>query len=125
MLTIKEIDTSDSIADAKILLTEYGDYMYKELNLVDGKTSFYKSLNNFPGEQYNKPQGVFLIAYSNGIPAGCVGLRKFNEDSCEMKRLYVNPKFRGLDLGAKLSEEIIKYARDFGYKRMLLDTNKE
>ncbi len=125
MVTIKEIDNANSISEAKILLTEYGDYMYNELNLSDGKTSFYRSLNNFPGKEYDRPNGAFLIAYANNIPSGCVGLRRFDKDSCEMKRLYVNAKFRGLDIGGKLCEAIIKLAKEYGNKRMMLDTNKE
>ena len=71
---------------------------------------------------YGPPDGAFLLAEQNGMYIGCVALRKFAQDTCEMKRLYVSPNGRGQGVGRILAEGIISAARQRGYARMLLDT---
>ena len=125
MLFIKQLDTPQTIADAYQLLTEYGNYMYKELDFIDGKDSFYEKLKKFPGEEYEKPNGVFIVVYYNDKPAGCVGLRRFDNTACEMKRMYLRPAYRGLKIGDRLCVKVIQLAKGLGFTKMLLDTNRE
>lgn len=99
--------------------------MYEELGLIAGKDSFQKEMDSFPGDKYMAPDGTFFLALYNNEPAGCIGLRRFDSTSCEMKRMYVKPEFRGSGIGIKLCEVFLETARLYGYARVLLDTNKE
>ncbi len=72
--------------------------------------------------KYGLPEGRLYLACCGGTPAGCIGLRKIDKENCEMKRLYVRPRFRGAHIGARLVDRVIADARAVGYSHMLLDT---
>lgn len=98
--------------------------------LLVGEPSFagYLSLQNYDEEvrhleqKYGMPGGRLYLALWNGEPAGCIGLRRMDEENCEMKRLYVRPQYRDKHIGGKLVRQVIDDARDIGYSHILLDT---
>ncbi len=71
---------------------------------------------------YVPPHGALLIAQVDGDTAGCVALRCLNDQTGEMKRLYVRPAFRSWGLGKHLVEAAIEAARRAGYSALRLDT---
>ena len=82
---------------------------------------FAEEVANLPGA-YGETDGRLFFAEVEGRPAGCVGIRRFSEGVCEMKRLYIDPEMRGRGLGRQLALEAIKTAQTLGYRRILLDT---
>ncbi|MBD5106284.1 MAG: GNAT family N-acetyltransferase [Lachnospiraceae bacterium] len=72
--------------------------------------------------KYGVPYGRLYLAYCDGEAAGCIGLRKIDEQNCEMKRLYVRTQFRGKKIGEEMVQKIIMDAKEIGYSYMLLDT---
>ncbi len=105
------------IQDARTLFEEYHEWL--GLNLCF--QNFDKELASLPGE-YVPPHGRLLLASKDDRVAGCIALRKLDEGTCEMKRLYVRPDFQGTGLGRLLAESLIEVAREIGYQRMRLDT---
>ena len=83
--------------------------------------NFDRELVELPG-RYAPPSGRLLLAMDHGQAVGCVALRRLEQDSCEMKRLYVRPTARGQKIGRQLADAIITSAREIGYERMRLDT---
>ncbi len=82
---------------------------------------FDTELGTLPGA-YAPPSGRILLAWVEGEPAGCVALRRIDDERCEMKRMYVRPAYRGIGLGRALSEAVLAEARAIGYRFMRLDT---
>ena len=72
--------------------------------------------------KYGRPDGRLYLALWEGEAAGCIALRKLDEQRCEMKRLYVRPAFRGHKIGETLMNRVIADAKAIGYRYMLLDT---
>jgi len=89
-------------------LREYADSLGVDLSFQDFES------------ELADPLGFYeLVLLAEG---GCVALRRIDERTCEMKRLYVRPSARGSGLGRRLAEAVIAEARARGYSRMLLDT---
>ena len=84
--------------------------------------SFDLTFQDFESEVAD-PLGFYeLVLLTEG---GCVALRRIDELTCEMKRLFVRPAARGSGLGRQLAEAVIAEARARGYRRMVLDTVPE
>lgn len=72
--------------------------------------------------RYGPPSGRAFLARRNGDVVGCGAYRRRSDEFCEMKRLFVPDRFRGLGLGRKLSAALITSAKEDGFKLMRLDT---
>ena len=81
-----------------------------------------------PGE-FAQPQGILFLAFVDGEVAGCCAMRPLDladfPNACEMKRLYVRARFRGLGLGRQLVEATLDAARMSQYASIFLDTIDE
>ena len=67
-----------------------------------------------PESKYGMPEGRLYLAYWDGQLAGCIGLRKLDEERGELKRLYVRPDFRGHRIGEQLIRRILDDAHEIG-----------
>jgi putative acetyltransferase len=116
-LSILQAESPRQIAQARELFLEYEQSLGVSLCFQN----FDQELAGLPGD-YAPPSGRLLLAEVKGELAGCVALHEFEAKICEMKRLYLRPKFRGRGLGRVLAETIMAEARKIGYQRMRLDT---
>jgi Acetyltransferases len=107
------ISPTDDLTVVRELITEYTNSLGVDLSFqdldheLDTLAQFYEQI---------------FVAREDNRAAGCVALRRIDDTTCEMKRLYIRPEFRGHDLGRHLAEHVINEARQRGYQRMRLDT---
>ena len=66
--------------------------------------------------------GALLMGYENGIPVGCIAIKKVDEKTCEAKRLFIKPEYRGKGYARILLESILSKARELGFTKVSLTT---
>src|SRR3954470_1060252 len=99
MAEIIEATTPEHMDEARRLFTEYEDWLEVSLCFQ----GFQEELDTLPGK-YAPPKGRLLFAMNGEDVAGCVAFRPIDEETCEMKRLFVRPAFQGSGLGRELIE---------------------
>lgn len=116
-VSIAPVETADALAQVRALFEEY----WNSFGFTPCFQNFSAELAGLPGA-YAPPDGRLAIAFVDGIPAGCVALRRFDETRAVPKRLYVRPQFRGLGIGRALLNWVIAEARSAGYAELVGDS---
>jgi putative acetyltransferase len=114
---IQQAFTREALDDVRALFQEY----WKSFGFTPCFQGFDEELGSLPGK-YAPPRGRLLLARVNGLPAGCVALRPFDETRGEVKRMYVRKEFRGHKLGEALMKALAGEARTIGYTELIADT---
>jgi len=74
--------------------------------------------------QFNKTNFIteVVVAYENGNAVGCGALKKYDNQTAEIKRMYVLPEFRGRKIAQHILSELEKWAGEFGFSDCVLET---
>jgi GNAT superfamily N-acetyltransferase len=117
LIAVEEMDPRHN--DARFCLSEY----YAEL-ARRFENGFEVSLSRDPDAvDMIRPRGAFLVAMSDSLPIGCVGLKGTGSEVAEIKRLWVAPSARGLGLARRLMTAAEGVARELSINILRLDTN--
>lgn len=111
------IDGKHHINQVRDLIIEYTQMLNRDLSFqnIDDELKD-------PSKKYTAPAGELLVAIENDEVVGMIAYHKHSATRCEMKRLYVKPKYRGMKLGEQLIQKLIELAIQSGYTEMVLDT---
>ena len=66
-----------------------------------------------------------LIAYMDDVPVTCSGLRKYSESDIEIKRVWVEPEYRGHHIATEMMIRIEDKAKRQGFRRAILQTREQ
>ena len=118
LANVKIIDGKENLAEIEKLFAEYkaelnADISFQPEDITAEEIS----------KIYSEPNGKIYLAVVENEPAGCLAFHKMkNETACELKRLFVKTKFRGLSIGKILIQKAIDDIKNLGYKEIYLDT---
>ena len=78
-----------------------------------------------PDKAILEPGGAILMALYDGVPAGTVGLRKFDDQTYEFTKMAVDPAFRRKGIAEAISYASFRKAKELGATRIILYSNKK
>jgi ribosomal protein S18 acetylase RimI-like enzyme len=117
-LTVRPARFPDELAIARHLLTAYS----QTPGVTECVAGFDAELAALPGRYAEAEGGALLLAFLHGEAVGCGAYRRLPQGSCEMKRLFSRPEWRGCGAGRALAVALMEAARAAGYRRMRLET---
>lgn len=112
-MMLKRTDSSD--VDFRSLVS----LLDAELRQRDGdENTFYA--------QFNKIDMIknVVVGYVDEKPVACGAFKPYNEDTVEIKRMYVVTDYRSRGLAQQLLNELEKWASELNYSRCVLETGK-
>jgi GNAT superfamily N-acetyltransferase len=110
-------------------LTWIGNEIKKNYN-IDLVSHLGMSIRNYAENSideltsYKRPKGIFYILKFKDKIIGMGAFRKLNDNTGEVKRMYIREEFRGKGFGKRLLKKLLTNGEEFGCSRVLLDTGK-
>lgn len=130
-VSIAPVRTSPDAEAVTALVWEFFDYLRHDFPDRAAMIERYLEVQDVAGElaelltRFTPPRGECLLARVGGAPAGTLMLKRIDDETCEMNRMWVRPEARGHGLGRGLIEELLDAARAMGFSRMVLEALDE
>lgn len=70
------------------------------------------------------PDGAFVVMRSDRLTIGCGGVQRIDDETAEIKRMWIDAEWRSLGLGSRMLARLERVAGELGRTRVLLDTNE-
>jgi putative acetyltransferase len=111
MIKIKRTNSDDT--DFQDLVRE----LDKDLAIRDGDEHDYYA-------QFNKIGAIkhVVVAYENNLPVGCGAIKAFDENSMEVKRMFVPENQRSKGIASIVLKELELWASELGFEKCVLET---
>ncbi len=84
--------------------------------------SFDRELNDLEGYYAG---GAILVGYEQDEPVACVAIRKISDETCEGKRLFIKPEYRGRGYARFVIKAMTDKASELGFKEVVFTTKPE
>lgn len=77
--------------------------------------------------QFNKIDSIrnVVVAYEQEAPVGCGAIKYYDENTMEVKRMYVPPEYRGRGIASLILVALENWAKELGYKKCILETGEK
>jgi GNAT superfamily N-acetyltransferase len=115
MISIRKCEPSDQKAVKKLIFGILSQEFPKEAATLE-------DLENI-SDSYGKLGEAFFVATSGGAIVGTVGVKREDERTAMLRRLFVDSTHRRKKIGTQLVERVIEFCREVGYDEIIFKTN--
>ena len=120
----------EQMSNYRIRWTDGHDREFEEFHAIT--ENFYNQLvgepqnrqSFVPGNQSKDVKYAMIVYSKDDVPVACSGLKEHGNADVEIKRVWVQPPFRGHHLATFMMRELETFAREHGYKRTVLMTRE-
>jgi len=123
MITIRPIEKEDN-KDLAVIIRN----TLVEFDANHPGTVYFDPTTDHLFELFRKESSSYFVALSDGKIVGGGGIfptEGLPSDTCELVKMYLLPEVRGIGLGRTIIEKCLDTAREFGFKRIYLETMPE
>ena len=91
----------------------------EDLKIRDGEEhAFYAQFNTIDTIKH------VIVAYIENTPVGCGAIKPYTAAIVEIKRIFVQPAFRGQGVARAILSELEVWAKDLNFSTCILETGK-
>jgi len=128
MIKIRRIQP-DEVAVAKQLIYRVAHEVFHDTRSLEESMAFYEARGQLHDmdelqQTYFENGGIFLVATADDRIIGTGAVRKLDDETCELKRLWLLFEYHGQGLGYRMMQALLSFARAKGYRRMRLETDQ-
>ena len=94
---------------------------------LDDELCFLYNTKKEDYEEYNRITNLptVIIAYANDIAIGCGCFKIYDQKTIELKRMFVDPAFRGKGIASAMVKELEVWAKELGFEEAVLETGNK
>jgi putative acetyltransferase len=119
MLEIKEIQPHQ-IEEVKFIILRVCEELFETTAEIVQKYDPMLDIERVQTDYFAR-KGTFLVVMDEKTVVGCGGIKRLNDEICELKRMWLLNNYRGQGLGFKLAKMLLDFAETVGYLRIRLD----
>jgi putative acetyltransferase len=128
MIDIRRIEPHE-IPFAKELIYRVAHRVFQDPRPLEESMAFYEAkgelrdMDEFQ-QTYLNNGGNFLVITDKGQIIGTGAIRKLDDTTCELKRVWLLFEYHGQGLGYRVLQKLFAFARQKGYRCIRLETDR-
>ncbi|HLU16453.1 MAG TPA: GNAT family N-acetyltransferase [Edaphocola sp.] len=105
---------------------EHPDFLYL-ISALDADLAQKNGANNDFFAQFNKLGGInhVILAYNQDEPVGCGAIKCYDQNTMEIKRMFVAPQYRNNGIAGAILQALLEWATELGFQRCILETGEK